>query len=42
MCEQCVEDGTENTPQWGANVFCDGGRGPISSPDRLRSASQEV
>ncbi len=24
MCEQCVEDGTENTPLWGANVCYDG------------------
>ncbi len=24
MCEQCVEDGTENTPLWGADVCYDG------------------
>ncbi len=23
MCEQCVEDGTENIPMWGANVCYD-------------------
>lgn len=25
LCEQCVEDGTENTPLWGAKVCCDSG-----------------
>ncbi len=42
MCEQCVEDGTENTPLWGADVCYDGVWGPISNPDRLQSANQEV
>ncbi len=42
MCEQCVEDGTENTPMWDANDCYDSVWGSISNPDRLLSISQEV
>ncbi len=42
MCQQCVEDGTENTPLWSADVCYDGVWGPICNPDRLRTASHEV
>lgn len=42
MCEQGVENGTEDTSLWSSNVCDEAGCCPISNPNSLESASYEV